>query len=288
MKYFVISDIHSFYDEMMCALKEHGYNKKNKNHTLIVCGDIFDRGKKPLQVYRFLKSIPKSRRILIRGNHEYLLRDLYMKKFPSEHDYSNGTYDTLAYLSGELSNEEFRIRQVFDRALSDPKIEDFSKLWDNYREEDKKRRDRIFYNNKAEEIINWIFSKDWVDYYEINEYIFVHAFIPVKLNDNMPMYYTCNRKFEYRADWRDASNSDWKIATWGCPWKMYKDGLNQTGKTIICGHWHTSDFWNELDEFDLPRNECPIYKSDKNPGIIGIDGCVALTKNVNVYVIDKK
>ena len=44
MKYFIVSDIHSFYVELKSALDKAGFNKRNKDHTLIVCGDIFDRG----------------------------------------------------------------------------------------------------------------------------------------------------------------------------------------------------------------------------------------------------
>ena len=61
MKYFVISDIHSFATDMKWVLRQAGFNKKNKHHTLIVCGDIFDRGNETLEVYKYLKSIPKKR-----------------------------------------------------------------------------------------------------------------------------------------------------------------------------------------------------------------------------------
>jgi serine/threonine protein phosphatase 1 len=76
MKYFVISDIHSFATEMKWVLRQAGFNKKNKNHTLIVCGDIFDRGNETLEVYKYLKSIPKKSCILVKGNHESLYFDL--------------------------------------------------------------------------------------------------------------------------------------------------------------------------------------------------------------------
>ena len=57
--YFICSDIHGFFDEWMKALKEAGFDKENSNHTLIVLGDIFDRGKQPLQIYEFLRNLPK-------------------------------------------------------------------------------------------------------------------------------------------------------------------------------------------------------------------------------------
>ena len=108
MKYFVISDVHSFYLEMLSSLKESGFDKKNPNHTLIVCGDIFDRGDKSVEVYKFLKSIPKKRCILIRGNHEQLYFQLLNKKYPESHDFSNGTVRTFCQIAAkETKRTEF-------------------------------------------------------------------------------------------------------------------------------------------------------------------------------------
>ena len=90
-KYFVVSDIHSFYNALIEGLKRAGYDQENPNHILVVCGDIFDRGGQPLEVYNFLISLPKERRVLIRGNHEYLLRELINRQMPYSHDESNGT-----------------------------------------------------------------------------------------------------------------------------------------------------------------------------------------------------
>ena len=44
MKYFAISDMHSFYSIAKKSLDEAGFDPDNENHTLVVCGDIFDRG----------------------------------------------------------------------------------------------------------------------------------------------------------------------------------------------------------------------------------------------------
>ena len=56
-----------------------------------------------------------------------------------------------------------------------------------------------------------------------------------------------------REDWRNATPAEWDDANWGCPWKYEQRGLNKTGKAIVCGHWHTSDFFNNL-----------LYKSQKS------------------------
>ena len=44
MRYYVISDVHSFYSESVQALSEKGFFEDKSPHKLIVCGDLFDRG----------------------------------------------------------------------------------------------------------------------------------------------------------------------------------------------------------------------------------------------------
>ena len=65
------------------------------------------------------------------------------------------------------------------------------------------------------------------------------------------------------------------------------------GKILVCGHWHTSDFYNKLlyphekEKWLDVRNDNPIFKSELFPGLIGIDACTALTKKVNILVISE-
>ena len=50
-KFFVISDVHGFYNEMREALDEAGFDPNNENHLLISCGDNWDRGPQPPWAY---------------------------------------------------------------------------------------------------------------------------------------------------------------------------------------------------------------------------------------------
>ena len=65
-KYFVVSDIHSFYKPFINELTRKDFDACNNEHVLILCGDLFDRGSESLKLYEFIKT-PKERRILIRG-----------------------------------------------------------------------------------------------------------------------------------------------------------------------------------------------------------------------------
>ena len=40
MKYFVVADVHGFYDLMIKALTEKGYFEEKEPHKLVICGDL--------------------------------------------------------------------------------------------------------------------------------------------------------------------------------------------------------------------------------------------------------
>ena len=89
----------------------------------------------------------------------------------------------------------------------------------------------------------------------------------------------------------------WENASWGCPYKIYQAGCfkeeEKNGKILVCGHWHTSDFYNKLlykDETEKQldiRTDNPIFISDQYPGLIAIDACTALTRVVNILKINE-
>ena len=77
MRYYVVSDIHSFYTEMIKALTEKGYFDDKEPHKLIICGDMFDRGSESVAMQKFIMELlEKDEVILIRGNHEELMLSL--------------------------------------------------------------------------------------------------------------------------------------------------------------------------------------------------------------------
>lgn len=291
-KYFVISDIHSFYDEMIECLNKKGYDKDNPDHILIVCGDAWDRGTQPLEVYNFLISIPRERRILIRGNHEVLLNQLVERKHYEMHDIHNGTADTLFLIKYNKTLDEFDY-DYYDKLGKSSLTEWSSADWDLIRDNKAILVSKI-YEGKIKEILDWIYSDEWVNYYETNNYIFVHSWIPVKehIDFNKSLTHGIIIKTgadTYREDWRNATQTEWDDAMWPCPWKNAKAGLNKTGKTIVCGHWHTSDFFNNLSKSKNKKdiNHNPIFIS-KRYKLIGLDACTVVTYKINVLVINEE
>ena len=86
-KFFIMSDIHGFYDEMKLALDEAGFDPNNEEHWIVTCGDHFDRGSQPEQVMNYLMFL--ERWIGIKGNHEELLTECVDRGYWYGHDISN-------------------------------------------------------------------------------------------------------------------------------------------------------------------------------------------------------
>lgn len=257
-KLFCVSDIHGFYDELINALNKAGFDQNNPNHWLISCGDNFDRGEKPIEVMQYLTSLP--RKILVKGNHESLLQDFCERGYPYTHDYSNGTYDTVCKLGGEDLGKGIEECCIVAETITK----------------------------------NFIYSM--VPYFETNNYIFVHGWIPLKCNDNLPSYYTRNRKFEFDPDWRNAHYSAWEQARWLNGIDMARKGFVEPEKTIICGHWHCS-YGHYIDalkdalanDTDLKTEEfgkTAIWEPYYGNGVIAIDRCTAYTGEVNILVVE--
>lgn len=103
-KFFVTSDVHSYYEPLIAALDDAGFDKNDENHYLVVCGDCFDRGPDSGKVFNFLRNLP--RKILVKGNHEQLILDCCKRGYPGSHDISNGTAQTIFQLGYGYAFEE--------------------------------------------------------------------------------------------------------------------------------------------------------------------------------------
>lgn len=251
MKLFAVSDIHSFWTPLKKALDEAGFDPENKEHYLIVCGDCFDRGPESIEVLHYLMQL--ERKILIKGNHDSLLVDLCNRGFPYSYDKSNGTVRTVADFGGSSLQSDFLncCQVTMDKTAA--------------------YRDLL------------------VNYFETENYIFVHSWIPTTKRENhnpadkwIPL--TTN---EYMEDWRNANEVEWEDAMWGNPFDLAEQGLNKTGKILIAGHWHCSTGWAKKEgrsEFGEDA-KWDIYHDEKN-NFISIDKCTAYTGACNILVLE--
>ena len=113
------------------------------------------------------------------------------------------------------------------------------------------------------------------NYYETENYVFVHSWVPLKENS-----------FEFDNDWRDASDKRWARARWAKPVENYKAGLIVPNKTLVFGHWHCSDFWAHLDPKKYGSYKTERFDPYITKDIIALDACTVLSGKVNVVVIE--
>lgn len=260
MKYFVVADVHGYYDEMKAALDAAGFNPENPNHTLVSCGDAVDRGPRPNEVIKYFVNLPK--KILIRGNHEDLLDDLMISPYgPMGHDHHNGTYKSLIELASKHHKVNYgtTISKTLAGYMEWEDLRSFARKEKTYQE----------------------YRKLLVDYFETEHYIFVHGWIPTRTERDIEKGVVISREF-YIDNWRNANAKQWEAARWTSGIECTKQKVFEPNKTIVCGHWHASA-WHEHFEGTAPFADNSPYVSKD---VIAMDTCTALSKKVNVFVIE--
>lgn len=226
-----VSDVHGFYDEMMTALKEVNFNPKTD--LFVNCGDAMDRGSQPRQVIEFLNRLPN--KVLIKGNHEQLMKDAIKRKCFLSHDIHNGTANTAYDFCTKENAGLMNHAQILGELRDDPEYQKYMDLL--------------------------------VNYYETENYIFVHSWIPGG------------------TDWRCAPQSKWDKAMWGNPFDIASVVGNKTGKTIVHGHWHNSTGWWR-NGIGSKFGEDACFDIIEHDSCIGLDACTAFSRKVNVLVIE--
>ena len=256
MKYYATTDIHAYFTELKTALRESGFFDDTEPHKLIICGDLYDRGTEALQLQEFLlELLVKDELILIRGNHEDLALNLLnhwnQGSYQQRHHNLNGTVDTVCQLTGFSARDVYTKTETVGRAfLKDPYIQTIIPAM--------------------------------VDYFETDHYIFTHGWIPCTSIS------TGNNEKEYVSieGWRNTDPELWNKARWINGMEAAHHGILETGKTIVCGHWHCSfghsRYNHDGGEFDNNPNFNPYYGT----GIIALDACTALSGKINCIVIE--
>ena len=269
-KYFVCSDIHSFYNLWMKALQEAGFEKDNPNHILIHCGDLLDRGEDPEECLNFVNNLPTDRKILIRGNHEDLIEECISRGYFLGHDIHNFTHDTACKLTGKVFNEDT------DYEILDA-LQEYEPLW--------------------------IYLDSCVDFAEVGNNIFVHGWIPYEsemIDDPEKEGYVVINRY-IADDWREPYK-DWASARWLNGMDCWDRGIRLPGKTVYCGHYHCSwgnsnlhndgvEFLEEIETYYIDpetgkQNPYINWNPFKDEGIVALDACTAYSHIVNIEVIE--
>lgn len=247
MKYFIVADVHGFYNEMIDALVSQGFNQNDPNHCFVSLGDLLDRGPDPEKCLKFVLNLDPARRILIRGNHEDLMEEAIMRQSFLKHDVSNGTEATAMALTG-MTNSTIAALEM---------------------------RTCDLYNRYIRETIN---------FYETNSYIFVHGWIPHRVYPKgfNARYYGR----EFMPEWREAPNSWWDDARWCNGMECWEQGILEPDKTIVCGHWHTSWGHCYLHHDGTEFGKTSKFTPFVDKGIIAADACTAYSGFCNCVVLD--
>ena len=271
-KYFVFSDVHGYYDELMKALEDKGFDINDPSHMIISGGDIFDRGEQSKECLEFItKMLKENRALCVLGNHAEMYHEIFIRKFFKNHDRHNGADKTFEQLSTlELGpNENASMEMIVENVQAN---EDFMS-----------------------------YLRSCVNYIELGDKIFVHGWIPFK-KEYKSDYWGSKFTPRYDPDWRNADYYSWYSARWSNGMWCWNEGVREPNKTIYCGHWHcswgNSNLHNDGKEF-LDKYETmyidPVtgkqephvnYDTFKDDGIVCLDACTVISHKVNVEVFE--
>ena len=250
-KYFITSDVHGFFNELMVALNSKEFDVNNSDHKLIILGDIFDRGPDNKKVYEFVKSLG-DRFIYVRGNHEDLLgecvREIVSGREVSEHHWHNRTVDTIA----EFTQMNTNVFRGFVRWESVNQT-----TWE-----------------VMKPILDWIDEKS-VDCYELDDNVFVHGWIPSSFRENW------TKENWQRARWYNGMEM-WENGF------CLEDKIIWCGHWCCSYGW--SIIRQKYKEFPT-KNRKEWEKSFQpfvDDGIIALDSCVSYSGFLNCVVYDEE
>lgn len=243
--YFVCSDIHGAFTLWQQALNDAGFDINRYSHKIIICGDLMDRFGEAVKCYEFVKRLKQLNKLI----------------------YIKGNHEDLLF---DCVNE---LRQTSGCASPHH--------WSNG------TMDTVIQLKQAEllnEALCFI-EDNAINYYELGDYIFTHAGLPLKLRyeDRKPIL-VINK---------EASKEEFKKHRWDNPVENLKKGELPSNKTMVVGHWHCSALWSYLypdkyGDFGGYKNRPYNFNICKTKGLIMIDACTALSGKVNILKINEK
>ena len=250
-KYFIVTDIHSFYDEMIKALNTAGFDINNPEHIFVSLGDLLDRGEKPLQCLQFVNNLPDDRKILIRGNHEDLIEAAIARKDFKSNDYSNGTAQTVYDLGYDYNNKD-----VFDGIMKNP--------------------DFVKYINSV------------IDYYDDGKNVFVHGWIPCTIFNQWSGYPTYIKVDNWKEfGWQ---NARWinGMDAWDQGVKLEDKTIYCGHWHTSWGHSKLHNIGPEFNNYGYkdPERRNAHFEPFVDEGIVALDACTAYSHIVNCYVVE--
>lgn len=257
MRYFFISDLHGcepgFVD---IALNAKGFDRNRD--TLVVLGDIVDRGHFTRQLLDYLLDMPHL--IAVRGNHDVRVLELLEgEDYPQPYDKHNGVGATFASFLGwepsACNENKLYITTHLIKEGNNPTLQ-----------------------HTLPRFFDYMRKAVWG--IEFPDLIGVHGWLPVD-------------RHGYLAPIEAATKQQWIDAVWGNTEAQIR--LQRfPNKKLIIGHWHA---WRLRVVFDLHQKVEDYLKTvpdfsaiDFSPyetaHYIAIDSCTSVSNQVNVYIYE--
>jgi len=156
MKYFVMSDLHGHYSIMKDVLMANSFDENNPEHKLILCGDMFDRGKESLEVYEYLKRLTeKEKAVVVLGNHDNFMIDFLTAQERVEFNCERNGLDETIKAFSRSAKYDFTVGQI--KEYKEEVLRDYP------------------------ELLGWL--QNLPLYFELENYIFVHAGFNTDIED---------------------------------------------------------------------------------------------------------
>ena len=176
VRLFVVSDIHGHYTQLIKALEEAGFDKRDPRHLFVCCGDLFDRGRENRKVYDFVRTL--ERKVLVRGNHDERLADILEHRCVRLNDLYNGIESTLVEFFGDDVIGPY----------GELKLPKHGKM-----------------AGKLRGLVGGM-----VDYFETEYYVFVHGWVPIRRAENGAPSLTPDWRNANANAWRHARFEEWQ------------------------------------------------------------------------------
>lgn len=252
VKNFVVSDIHDHFDLLKAALECSGFDINNEGHRLIVCGDAFYSGPQPGELFCFLRELSeKGKLIFIYGNHDIeLLDNLKAQRFTRPLNRKCAEL-VVSYLTGK---ENLTDEEIISECA------------------------RLGFTSFLEKTPVW--------YYENENYVFTHGFIPTE-------------KKAYKPTWRDATEREWRTAAarGDAMALSLRYGVCEPRKTIVCGHYSAArcylmkdasqEDWDNKIYKDVSCVPAEGFKPFLGETFIALDQSVKKTGFMNCIVLEE-
>lgn len=261
---FAISDPHAFFEETIRDLTADGFDPLNDNHLLIVCGDLFDRGPDSVKIFKWLYNLTRRGNcVVVKGNHDKFLQD-FLEGSDSPFNYlHNGLRTTIADFTHGFSSFELWCELEKEGELSVDAFAEWAAIC------------RKMIMEEYPDLLPWL--KSLPDYYETENYIFVHGAIDTEAED----WHNPDYQYRFLSGWDALAFDDGTF---------FGEKIENTDKTVVIGHFGTRYLRDMYPEMYLKREDEDkddmLVRADGR--VVALDATTAVSHRVNVYIIDEE